>query len=145
MAYDPANTYATVASVEKRLTTHGRLAAVDVDDHDGSEDAGETEYIEESVEYANQMIDESLLPHVGITPRPRNRWLADRCVDLAAYRVQTLGGREADTSIADDYERALAKLEAVFRGDLKVPGLDYTHTLSNGRMALQVMRAINVK
>lgn len=145
MSYSATNTYATVEQVRLRLTSHGSIYATDKDHGDGVQDAPELAYLEQAIEYANGLIDESLTPWIDITPRPANAWLSDRCVDIACYRVQTLGGTEADKPMLDDYDAALDKLEDVRLGTLKVPGLDYHQTLNNGRRGRKPFQAINVR
>lgn len=132
--YSSSNTYANVAAVEARLTAYSVTWAGDRDTVDGSRGATELGWIEAGIEWANGVIDAAIVKLVNsIESRPQNGWLHDRCVDLAAYRVMTIGGVDATQVLLDDYTRALEWLEAVAAGAMTVPGLDLGVTLSSGR------------
>lgn len=132
--YSASNTYADVAAVEARLTSYSVTWAADRGNVDGVRSATELGWIEAGIEWANGVIDAAIIKLVNtVTPRPANDWLRDRCVDLAAYRVMTIGGGDATEVLKDDYDRALEWLEAVASGSLTVPGLDLGVILSSGR------------
>ena len=134
MAYSSTNTYATVADVEARLTAYSVTWAADRVTVDGSRSSGELGMVEAGIEWSNGIIDAAILKLVNsVSARPANDWLRDRCVDLAAYRVMTIGGGDATPVLLDDYERALAWLERVEAGSLDVPGLDVGVILKGGR------------
>lgn len=120
--YDPENTYCTVADVEKRLTRYGVIWAADVDSGDSDLDDQELEYVQDAIEYANNRIDAAVM-RFGLSLRPVNAWLRDRAVDIATFRVATLGGKEPSVTIKEDYALARDELAAVKNGD-PVPGLD---------------------
>lgn len=145
MPYSASNTYATLAQVEGRITAHGAVHAADVDWQDGVVDSVEEDRLEAAIEYANGLIDEALAPWVEISPRPSVAWLTDRCIDIACYRYQTIGGREADKPFIDDYTAAIDKLEEVRLGTLKVPGLDYSEITTNGTYSGWPFRAVNIR
>jgi phage gp36-like protein len=132
--YSDLNTYANVAAVEARLTEYSVTWAADRDLCDGERAAKELAWIEAAVEWANNLIDAAIQKHVQtIAARPRNAWLADRCVDVAAYRVMTIGGIDAPRVLQEDYERAIAWLAGVENGSVTVPGLNDAVVLSGGR------------
>lgn len=132
--YSDQNTYANVAAVEARLTSYSVTWAADRDHPDGERGERESAWIESGIEWANNAIDAAIVKIVqSVVSRPQNAWLADRCVDLAAFRVMTIGGAEPPQVIQDDYERCLEWLEQVAAGALVVPGLDTGGVLGSGR------------
>lgn len=146
MSYSASNTYATTEQLRKRLSTYGMVWAQDVDSPDAFADSAETEYGEEAVEYGNVLCDEALAPHVNVVPRPvPNDWLKDRCVDIAAWRLVTLGGREPTPPIQLAYESAIEKLDMVREGAITVPGLNYNETLANGQPGVPPIQVANVQ
>ena len=145
MSYSASNTYATTEQLRKRLSTSGMTWAQDVDDADTFADSAETAYGEEAIEYANALCDEALVPWVTISPRPANDWLKDRCVDIAAWRLVTLGGREPTPPLQLAYEDAKDKLEQAREGSLTIPGLNYNETLLNGQQGVPPIQVANVQ
>ncbi len=132
--YSASNTYADVAAVEARLTSYSVTWAADRGSVDGVRSATELGWIEAGIEWANNVIDAAIVRLVQSTAsRPQNAWLRDRCVDLAAHRVMTIGGVDSTQVLQDDYTRALEWLEAVQAGAMTVPGLDTDITLNSGR------------
>jgi len=132
--YSASNTYASVAAVEARLTEYSVTWAADRDNADGERGEKELGWIEAGIEWANNLIDAAIVSRVrSITPRPENAWLADRCVDIAAFRVMTIGGTDASQVIQDDYERAITWLEQVEQGSIAVPLLESGGVLGSGR------------
>ena len=132
--YSDSNPYATVAAVEARLTEYRVTWAADRDRCDGERAAKELGWIQAAIEWANNLIDAAIQKYVQtVAARPRNAWLADRCVDIAAFRVMTIGGIDAPHVLQEDYERALAWLSQVEDGSVTVPGLDSGVVISGGR------------
>lgn len=145
MSYSASNTYATTEQLRKRLSTSGMTWAQDVDAADAYADSGEAGYGEEAVEYANVLCDEALAPHVSVVPRPANDWVKDRCIDIAAWRLVTLGGREPTPPIQLAYDEAREKLDMVREGTITVPGLNYNQTLLNGQQGVPPIQIANVQ
>src|SRR5688572_1782463 len=120
--YSDSNTYANVASIEARLTEYSVTLAADRDRYDGERAAKELGWIQAAIEWANNLIDAAIQRHVQtVAIRPQNAWLSDRCVDVAAYRVMTIGGIDAPQVLQEDYERAIAWLAQVEDGSVTVP------------------------
>lgn len=123
MPYDASNTYATLTQLEQRLTVYGLTWCCDQDDFDSERDAAESAYATDALEYANALADAAIQGIARISPRPSNNWLSGRVVDIAAYRIATLGGRSAAEPLRLEYEGALALLDQVRSGAMTVPGL----------------------
>ena len=128
-------TYATVADVEARLTVYGVTLAADVDEYDGNRDSSELQMIEVAIEYANSLIDEHIVDLLHPISNRANTtftrpsgvsWLRDRCVDIACYRLATLGGRTASDVLAGDYASALERLKKAREQTIRIPNLIYT-------------------
>jgi phage gp36-like protein len=128
-------TYATVADVEARLTAYGVTFAADVDTYNGTRGSTETTLIEVAIEYSNCLIDEYIIDLVHPTShratatftRPTGiAWLRDRCVDIACYRLATLGGRSASDVLAGDYASAIDRLAKAREQIIRIPHLVYT-------------------
>jgi len=145
MSYSASNTYATVEQLRKRLSTDGMTWAQDVDAPDTYADTAESQYGEEAIEYANSLCDEALAPWVTVNPRPANDWVKDRCVDIAAWRLVTLGGREPTPPLQLAYDNAIDKLEQAREGTLTIPGLNYNETLRNGQQGTYPIQVANVQ
>jgi len=147
MPFSPANTYASIEELKLRVSRHGYKWAADVDDGDGfvPESSPEQNYPEESLEYANTLIDEALVSlNVSVTPRPANDWCRDRAIDLAVWRLFSLGGRNVPAPFQAAYDMAMDKLMEVRAGTLRIPGLE-DPTLSNGRRSGLPVRMINLR
>lgn len=123
MPYDANNTYATLTDLEARLTVYGLTWCCDQDDYDSERDAAEAAYAQDALEYANALADAAIVKIARISPRPENNWLNGRVVDIAAYRIATLGGRAAAEPLRLADEEARALLESVANGGATVPGL----------------------
>jgi phage gp36-like protein len=127
-------TYATVADVEARLTAYGVTLAADVEEYDGTRGSDELQMIEVAIEYSNSLIDEYIVDLVHPTSRASstftrpsgNAWLRDRCVDIACYRLATLGGRTASDVLAGDYASAVDRLAKAREQMIRIPNLIYT-------------------
>lgn len=126
------NTYCTVADVEARLSVYGTTAFADVSTVDGTRQSGETTLIEVSIEYANGIIDEHIIDllhgnaHRGASTFTRpagNAWLRDRAVDIACYRLATLGGRAVNAILEADYRDALDRLVKARNQQIRIPHL----------------------
>lgn len=131
--YDPTNTFCTVADVEKRLTRYGVIWAADVDSGDSDLDDQELEYVQDAIEYANNRIDSAIM-RLGLSRRPNNPWLRDRAIDIATFRVATLGGKDPSVTIKEDYMLARDELAEVKNGT-PVPGLDPIVAPSTSRVS----------
>jgi hypothetical protein len=90
--------------------------------------------IEVAIEYSNSLIDEYIVDLVHPTSRASstftrpsgNAWLRDRCVDIACYRLATLGGRTASDVLAGDYASAVDRLAKAREQMIRIPNLIYT-------------------
>lgn len=128
--------WATVDDLESRLTEYGLIWHVDVDTVNDVASAGElNSYAVPSLQYADSVVDAAVAKFIAsIASRPANDWLKDRAIDIAAYRVFSLGGRSVPMSIEESYKLSLDWLELAREGDLIIPGLNYqTETLDSGR------------
>lgn len=144
MAFSATNTYASLTDIRQRITRTGAVWAGDVDTYDGQLDASELAYLEQSVEWANTLIDAAICNIADIAPRPANSFLNSLCIDLAVYRFYTLGGREAGESFKEDYRLARETLELIRQGSMTVPGLDLgTETADTGRVNDRMPEAVN--
>jgi hypothetical protein len=132
MPYDANNTYATLTELEQRLTVNGLTWCCDQDDFDTERDAAEAAYAQDALEYANVLADQAIVRIARISPRPANDWLKGRVVDIAAYRIATLGGRAAAEPLRLADEEARALLEEVASGAIVVPGLVPNLITANG-------------
>lgn len=128
-------TYATVADVEARLSAYGVTNLADLIDPDGTRDSQELGLVEVAIEYANSVIDEHIVDLLhnsahrvqSTFTRPSgNAWLRDRCVDIACYRIATLGGRSPSDVLRLDYESALDRLAKARNQQIRIPHLQYT-------------------
>jgi len=128
-------TYATVADVEARLTAYGVTLAANVDEYDGTRGTDELQMIKVAIDYSNSLIDEYIVDLVHPTShratatftRPTGiAWLRDRCVDIACYRLATLGGRSASDVLVGDYASAIDRLAKAREQIIRIPHLVYT-------------------
>jgi hypothetical protein len=130
------NSYCAVSDVEARLSAFGVTAAADVDDPNGTRDTSEEDLIADAIEYANQIIDEHVIDllhpanrgSINVFTRPAgNMWLRGRAIDIASYRLLTLGGRNPPDVIARDYADAMDRLEKARDGKVRIPHLDMSN------------------
>lgn len=145
MAYNASNTYATVAQCQERTGPAGWIAVSDLD-YDDTVDSDELGNAEESVNAANNIVDEALVNYfenLDVARQAGNEWLKDRCIDIALFRLSTMGGREAPQSISAAYDDAIVALGNVGRGDSKVPRLDYPTPSNYNGSSRRVPRVIN--
>lgn len=128
-------TYATVADVEARLSAYGVTNLADLIDPDGTRDSQELGLVEVAIEYANSVIDEHIVDllhnsahriQTTFTRPSGNAWLRDRCVDIACYRIATLGGRSPSDVLRFDYDSALDRLAKARNQQIRIPHLQYT-------------------
>jgi hypothetical protein len=126
MSYDESRSFVTWAEVEGRLTQYGARAVIDADEEDGAASEDEKQqYFEPAAIWADNKIDEAIYPWVNILNRPvSNAWLRDRALDLCVFRMHTLGGEDDTDVLKVAFDNALADLEKVRTGALRVPGLD---------------------
>lgn len=124
---DYSNSYCTDTDVQNRLTSYGLTYLVDRDTVDGYRGGTEVEYIEAAVHYADSIVDTAVAPHrISIATRVTdNDWLRDRAVDIAAYRVFSLAGRDIPEPISEAYATSMQMLERAREGDLEIPNLEY--------------------
>mgnify|MGYP000128445845 CR=1 FL=1 len=122
-------TYCLNADVVNRLSNAGALYCVD-DDRDGTLDASESLLIDDAIEAVSAEIDGYLTPIFETVPIVQsagslNRWLRDRCVDLACERLCGRKGKQVVASIAEPAARSREWLENVADKTMRVPGLTY--------------------
>jgi len=130
------NSYCAVSDVEGRLSAFGVTWAADVDDANGERDTSEEDHIANAIEYANTIIDEHIIDllhpanrgSVNTFTRPSgNAWLRYRAVDIAAYRLMTLGGRTAPESLSRDFAESMERLVKARAGQIRIPHLDMSN------------------
>jgi phage gp36-like protein len=134
--------YCTAEDVRKRLSTAGYKFQADRD-RSGSVNATEVaDSITPAIEYAGNLIDVCVLRAGCLIPVAReaaNAWLRDRAVDIAAYRVSTVGGRGIIESLRSDADDAISLLKST----TKIPGLEFNYPQNSNRSS-QGPRALNV-
>lgn len=122
-------TYCENQDVINRLSSVGALYCVD-DDNDGTLNATETALITDAVESVSAVIDGYLTPVIETVPISQtsgslNRWLRDRCVDLACERLCSRKGKAVVKSIKEMADWARGELDKVQAKEMRVPGLVY--------------------
>lgn len=122
-------TYCLRQDVIDRLSDTGILYCVD-DDQDGALDSSEGELIDDAIEAVSAEIDGYLTPVIEVVPVVQssgslNRWLRDRCVDLACDRLAGRKGKKVVASIAGKAALSREWLELVAAKTMRVPGLTY--------------------
>ena len=118
--------YCSATDVQNRHTANGYKFVADRDG-DGTVSAPEqASYVATAISWAGSTIDGMISGRYELaTARASgNEWLNHRCVDLAAYRSATHGGRKAPKSYRDDYEAAMDMLKSVRDDGTPVPGLE---------------------
>ncbi len=78
--------------------------------------------ISQVIDRASLEVDEYCLQRYG-SRLADSLWVAKRCAEIACYFLSVRRGNPAPSGVAQLYERAVAKLEQVRRGDLKIPNL----------------------
>lgn len=117
--------YCTATDVQNRLTIVGYLNVADRDDS-GTVEAGElTANITSGIEYASGVVDSYIQGRVNLESARNsgNKWLRDRAIDIAAYRVVSNGGRDEIEAFENDYKQTLEWLERVRDDGDGIPGL----------------------
>ena len=135
--------YCTTAELSARLTAAGAEYVADRD-HDGEVSDDETATsLAVPIAYAGQLIDAALVRFVELSTARNsgNEWLRDRCLDIAAARAVSAGGRDVPDQMEDDRQFALTELDAVTNGK-RVPGLIYPEP-GLDRRSTRVPRAAN--
>ena len=117
--------YCTPSDLQNRLTSVGYDNVVDRD-QDGditSEEVASS--VTSSISWAGGLIDACLCERFNTASARTsgNSFLRDRCIDLAACRLATQGGRDAPAAFLQDQQRALAMLERIRDAGDPVPGL----------------------
>ncbi len=139
--------YCSASDIESRHTANGYKFVADRD-RSGSVSASEqSSYITTAIDWAGGVIDgmiggryETLAARSSA-----NQWLKDRCVDLAAYRSATHGGRKCPQSYKDDYANAMDMLRAVRDDGQPVPGLTLPSSVNGPFSGVGIPRFVNVK
>jgi phage gp36-like protein len=144
VAYNSASTYASLDDLKMRLTDNGYRNLADRDS-DGQVTTRDTEIMQEAIENANQIIDGYIQTRVSPdTARGSgNVWLRDRCVDLACYRVASLGGRQIPETFILVNDEAMRMLREVGRGTMQVPRMEYPYNPPTGTRTQRVPRSFN--
>lgn len=122
-------TYCLNQDVRDRLSEAGVLYCVD-DDRDGVIDTDGSALIDDAIAAVSAEIDGYLTPVIEAVPVEQssgnlNRWLRDRCVDLACERLCSRKGKKVVASISQTAARSRDWLEAVADKAMRVPGLVY--------------------
>lgn len=120
--------YNTNAEIAQRLKTSGYAFFAD-DDYDGAVGSDEAAAnVTTANTWAGALVDEAICGFVEpATARgQQNDWLKGRHLDLAAYRLSTMGGGEEIGSLKVAFDDAKEALERI-RGGQKVPGLIYSY------------------
>lgn len=150
-AASPANYsggWATLSELHARLTQFGTGWHVDVDVVNGTGSESElAAYAVPALQYADSLVDAAVVNFIAsINNRPQNNWLRDRSVDIAAYRVFSLGGRLVPEPLELAYRQTLEWLEAARNKELTVPGLVHvSEVLAGGNKGSQVPTVANVE
>lgn len=117
--------YCTAADLQKRLTAAGYGNVADRD-QDGDVSADEvSNSVTSSIVWAGSLIDAHISERYDVASARAsgNPFLRDRCLDLAACRLATQGGRDAPSSFQHDQDLTLALLERIRDAGDAVPGL----------------------
>ena len=136
--------YNTNDEIRQRLQTAGYLFFAD-ENQSGSVDTVEAaDNITTSNTWAGALVDEAICEFCqpANARGQANDWLKGRHIDLAAYRVSTLGGGEEIASLKQAFEDAKAALDRV-RGGQKVPSLTYNYPANQAARSHRFPVAIN--
>lgn len=122
-------TYCLTQDVIDRLSLVGCLYCCD-DDNDGVLSPTEEELIDAVIASCSAEIDGSLTSVIESVPIQQssgslNRWLRDRCVDLACERLVGRKGRKVVATVKDAALRSREWLKMVADKEMRVPGLTY--------------------
>lgn len=137
--------YCTLTQLQHRLTEAGLRFVADRDKSGSVSSEESADYLDTALAYASNMIDAALCGIVApaVARAAGNAWLADRAVDLAAYRAASHGGREAPASLSDVYRDALHLLRRVQRRQQSVPGLAIPQPRTDGQPHTAAPRVVN--
>lgn len=123
--------YTTQAAIEKRLSANGVTLRTD------DMPAGA---ITEAIDDASRQIDEHCLLAYESAQLEASAWVEHYCTDIAVCNVCEFRGNPAPASIVARCEKALARLEKVRLGTLKIPDVparkSFVPVLSNVRTQL---------
>ncbi|MDE2098986.1 MAG: DUF1320 family protein [Patescibacteria group bacterium] len=117
--------YCQIIDVWRRMGPNGFLWAVDRKGA-GSATADQVQsFAASAIAWASGIIDVYLDAKIRpeVAEGMGNDWLRDRCIDIAVYRVMTIGGREVVDTVHDDYTGAIEMLRLVKDQYLEVPRL----------------------
>lgn len=120
--------YITSTDVQNRLTVNGYRFAADRDEDGTVSAAEEAAYVTTAIQYAGELIDGALSKFMDpdVARAAGNRWLKDRCIDIAAVMALENGGREVPDVMQRRHDFSLEQLEQVRDGFIKVPRLTYS-------------------
>lgn len=136
--------YNTNAEIAQRLKSSGYAFFAD-DDFDGA--VGSTEAannVTTANTWAGALVDEAVCGFVepSAARGQQNDWLKGRHLDLAVYRLSTMGGGEEIQSLLTAFNDAKEALERV-RGGQKVPSLVYSYPAPHSSQSHRFPMAIN--
>ena len=120
--------YNTNAEIAQRCKQGGYLFFAD-DDFDGAVGSDEAaNNVTTANNWAGALVDEAICEFIdpAVARGQQNDWLKGRHLDLAVYRLSTMGGGEEIGSLTvafDDAKEALRRIQ----GGGKVPGLRYNY------------------
>lgn len=136
--------YNTNDEIKQRLKSAGYSFFAD-DDFDGNVDSLEVaDNVTTSNTWAGALVDEAICEFCdpSIARGQSNDWLKGRHLDLAAYRLSTIGGGDEIGSLKSAYEEAIKALDRVRDGQ-KIPGLIYGYPAVNAAQSHRFPFAVN--
>jgi hypothetical protein len=136
--------YNTNAEIAERCKQSGYVFFAD-DDLDGA--VGVTDAatnVTTANTWAGALVDEAICEFIDTADArgSQNDWLKGRHLDLAVYRLSTMGGSEEIGSLKVAFDDSKDALERV-RGGQKVPGLVYTNAVTNALRSHRFPFAVN--
>lgn len=140
--------YITANDVENRLTTAGYEWVADRDvSGTGVNATEESRFITPAIQYAGALVDEAVSPFTEPSDARAagNQWLKDRCLDLAVRRAVTLAASQPNKAIQEDYDDARERLERVRRGEIRVPGYNFSKPSQGPGRTTSHLRSYNVR
>lgn len=125
-------TYCVQADIENRLSASG----VDLRIDDVPPDT-----LGDVIDDASAEVESHCLLKYGADQLAASRWIKHKCADIATYLLCERRGNPAPPGIANKFERAMAQLEKVQEGKLKISDVAQRRTavpmVSNMRPALR--------
>lgn len=117
--------YCSPTDLQNRLTAEGYDNVVDRNQDGDISGAEVANSVTSSIAWAGGLIDAYLCDRFDIASARSsgNTFLRDRCIDLAACRLATQGGRDAPTAFLQDQQRTLEILRRIRDAGDPVPGL----------------------